>query len=94
MVDTMMGVQAAKRMCQAADGGVDHHKVWSNVAYLTATVVFAKIGWLAQPSDGLAWLFLVYLSTVGGSQIANRFLENKYGPKPANGDGNGGGDAH
>lgn len=58
---------------------IDHHKFWSNVAYLTATVVFAKIGWYAMPSDSLSVLFFVYLGCVGGSQLANTIIAGKFG---------------
>ena len=59
----------------------DHHKFWSNVAYLTATIAFAKICWQAQPSDGLSMLFFVYLGTVGGSALANAFIMGRLGAK-------------
>ncbi len=67
-----------KQVC--GDGeNYDHHKIWTNIAYFTATLVFAKIGWYAQPSDSLSMLFLVYIGAVGGSQIANTFVAGRFG---------------
>lgn len=66
-------------LCTDGAGQFDAHKFWYHVACFTATVVFAKIGWYATPSDSLSGLFLVYLGAVGGSQLAQIFLQGKYG---------------
>lgn len=74
-------------LCSDNEGRFDHHKFWYHIACLTATIVFAKIGWTSQPSEASSMLFLVYLGCVGGSQLAQTFLQGKYGS--SNGGSNG-----
>jgi hypothetical protein len=54
-------------------------KFWTNVAYATATYV------VIQHASAANWeLLLVYVATVGGSEVAKKFLHMRYG----NGNGN------
>jgi hypothetical protein len=54
-------------------------KFWTNVAYATATYV------VIQHAGSTNWeLLLVYVATVGGSEVAKKFLNMRYG----NGNGN------
>lgn len=71
-------------ICDHVTGHVSHTKLWANIAYATATVVFAHIGWQATPSDGLSMLFFVYLATIGGNQLANTWISSRLkGAAPA-----------
>jgi len=70
------------------DGGWDHHKFWTNLAFAAMTAAFLKTMWLAQPSEASSLLFLTYGATVGGSAAAMKFLNLKWG---GNGKGNGNG---
>lgn len=54
-------------------GAPSASKVWKNIAYGAATFVIVK------NADRIAWdLLLVYMATVGTSEVAIRFLEAKY----------------
>ena len=49
-------------------------KFWTQVAYATATYV------VIQHASGTNWeLLLVYIATVGGSEVAKKFLNMRYG---------------
>ena len=49
-------------------------KFWTNVAYATATYV------VIQHAGAANWeLLLVYVATVGGSEVAKKFLNMRYG---------------
>ena len=49
-------------------------KFWTQVAYATATYV------VIQHASGENWeLLLVYIATVGGSEVAKKFLNMRYG---------------
>jgi len=69
---------------------LDHHKVWSNIAFAAMTAAFLKTMWLAQPSEASSLLFLTYGATVGGSAAAMKFLTLKWGGKKENGNGSSG----
>lgn len=52
-------------------------KFWTAVAYATATYV------VILNAHDISWeLFLVYIATVGGSEIAKKYLVMRYGEKP------------
>lgn len=69
-----------------ATGGMSSTKLWSHVGNAAMTFAFLKIAWLAQPSDGLAMLFLTYGGLVAASQFASKLVGLKWGA-PANGNG-------
>ena len=49
-------------------------KFWTNVAYATATYV------VIANANATNWeLLLVYVATVGGSEVAKKFLNMRYG---------------
>ena len=49
-------------------------KFWTNVAYATATYV------VIMNANATNWeLLLVYVATVGGSEVAKKFLNMRYG---------------
>lgn len=72
-----------------ATGRVSASKLWANVAKAAATAVFLKQGlWVHPPPsmEGLAWLTLVYVGTVGGSELAAKAMHLRWGGA-ANGNG-------
>ena len=55
-------------------------KFWTQVAYATATYIVIK------HASGTNWeLLLVYIATVGGSEVAKKFLNMRYGNNNGNG---------
>jgi hypothetical protein len=56
------------------NGNFSASKFWTNVAYAVATyLVIANV-------DSENWeLLLVYVATVGGSEVAKKFLNMRYG---------------
>lgn len=51
-------------------------KMWTNIAYGVATYVIVK------QADDLSWeLLLVYMSVVGGSEIAKKYLNMNFSKK-------------
>lgn len=64
---------------------MSHSKLAAMLGFLAATVVFVRVCWNATPSDGLAWLFLVYMGTAAGNQVASKLMGLKWGGKNGNG---------
>ena len=56
------------------NGNFSTSKFWTNVAYATATYV------VIMNANATNWeLLLVYVATVGGSEVAKKFLNMRYG---------------
>jgi hypothetical protein len=54
----------------------DHTKVWSNIAYLAASICFVKANWASTaPSE----IWVIYLSIVGLHVTADKFVQLRYG---------------
>ena len=66
-------------------GMTSHSKLAAIIGFLAATIVFVRVCWNATPSDGLAWLFLVYMGTAAGNQVASKLMGLKWGAKNGNG---------
>ena len=59
---------------QDPHGKFSASKFWTNVAYATATYV------VIANANATNWeLLLVYVATVGGSEVAKKFLSMRYG---------------
>lgn len=55
-------------------GNFSASKMWTNIAYAVSTYI------VLTKSTGANWeLLLVYLAAVGGSEVAKKFLNMKYG---------------
>jgi hypothetical protein len=62
----------------AGTGLPSHTKLWANIAYLSATLVFLRWGLLADEiPSGEYWL--IYLGIVGAHTTASKWLSFKYG---------------
>ncbi len=58
------------------NGKFSASKMWTNIAYSIATYVIVK------QADDLSWeLLLVYMSVVGGSEIAKKYLNMSFSKK-------------
>lgn len=66
-------------------GMMSHSKLAAIIGFGAATAVFVRVCWNATPSDGLAWLFLVYMGTAAGNQVASKLIGLKWGSKNGNG---------
>ena len=61
-------------LCRDPHGKFSASKFWTNVAYATATYV------VIANANSTNWeLLLVYVATVGGSEVAKKFLNMRYG---------------
>ena len=61
-------------LCSDPNGKFSTSKFWTNIAYGVATYVIIKY------ANGTNWeLLLVYMATVGGSEVAKKFLNMRYG---------------
>jgi hypothetical protein len=61
-------------LCRDPHGQFSASKFWTNVAYATATYV------VIANANSTNWeLLLVYVATVGGSEVAKKFLNMRYG---------------
>ena len=61
-------------LCRDPHGKFSASKFWTNVAYATATYV------VIANANATNWeLLLVYVATVGGSEVAKKFLNMRYG---------------
>lgn len=59
-----------------SQGKLSHTKVWTNIAYLAATVKFIR-------DDVPADIWLIYLGVVGAHGAASKFISLRYGGKDA-----------
>lgn len=57
---------------------MSHTKLWANVAYATATVVFALQAYKGSLN---ADVWLIYLGVVGAHSAASKLIGMKYGQK-------------
>ena len=55
---------------------LSHTKLWSNIAYAAATLVFLLEAWKGTLTSDI---WLVYLAVVGAHTTASKFLSMKYG---------------
>lgn len=61
-----------------ATGQLSHTKLWTNIAYLVATVAFLRLAILSDtPIDSEIWL--IYLGVVGAHNVSSKILSLKYG---------------
>lgn len=58
---------------------LSHTKVWSNITYLIANILFLRICWSASPNDSIVTLFVAMLAIIGGSQVASKLLGTRFG---------------
>jgi len=66
-------------LCRDPHGRFSASKFWTNVAYATATYV------VIANANATNWeLLLVYVATVGGSEVAKKFLNMRYGGNSSN----------
>lgn len=57
----------------------NHTKIWSNIAYATATACFAKAAWAGTASEAV---WGIYLAVVGLHVTADQLVRLKFGPPP------------
>lgn len=55
---------------------LSHSKLWSNIAYATATVVFVLQAWKGTLATDVWW---VYLGVLGTHSAASKLIGLKYG---------------
>lgn len=65
-------------------GELSHTKLWSNVAFLAATLGFA---WKVYKGSDSPEIWFIYLGIVGASTAAHKLIAMKYGSAPAAEDG-------
>jgi hypothetical protein len=71
-------MKLSEMMTDAGTGLPSHTKLWTCVAYGSATLVFLRWGLFGDaPPDELQWL--IYLGIVGAHASASKFMSLKYG---------------
>lgn len=60
----------------AGTGLLSHTKLWTQVAYLAATLAFLRLVFSDTPPGADIWL--IYLGIVGGHNIASKVISMKY----------------
>ncbi|MXS82256.1 hypothetical protein [Nitrosomonas oligotropha] len=62
----------------AGTGLLSHTKLWTNIAYLAATLAFLHATlFAATPPESEIWL--IYLGVVGAHNVSSKILSMKYG---------------
>lgn len=64
-----------KQLITNQDGNISHGKVWSNIAFATATFVVVKLA--MYNSQYIGEVFLWYLVVVSGSELGKKFMTMK-----------------
>lgn len=57
-------------------GMYSHTKIWTNIAYLVATIAFVKITFSSDEPDLTLWL--LYLCVIGGHSSLSKLISLKY----------------
>ena len=57
-------------------GQLSHTKIWTNIAYLVATIAFVKITFSSDEPDLTLWL--LYLCVIGGHSSLSKLISLKY----------------
>lgn len=61
-----------------ATGQISHTKLWTNIAYLAATLAFLRLTLVSNdPPNAEIWL--IYLGVVGAHNLSSKLLSMKYG---------------
>ncbi|HEX7126434.1 MAG TPA: hypothetical protein VF406_11800 [Thermodesulfobacteriota bacterium] len=58
---------------------LSQRKLWTNVAYLVATVVVLWHAWTGQLTETV---LVIYLAVVGGSALASKVIAARFGATP------------
>jgi len=59
-------------------GGLSHTKLWTNIAYLSATVAFC---WMSYSGTATGEIWVIYLGTLTVHGAASKLIGLKYGVK-------------
>lgn len=71
-------MKALDLITDCATNQLSHTKLWTNIAYLAATLAFLRITLFSEnPSESEIWL--IYLGVVGAHNVASKVLSMKYG---------------
>lgn len=60
-----------------ATNQLSHTKIWTNIAYLAATIAFLRLTISNDPPPVEIWF--VYLGVVGGHNVLSKLISMKYG---------------
>lgn len=71
-------MKATDIITDCATKQLSHTKLWTNIAYLAATLAFLKLT-ILSPEPPPIELWLVYLGVVGGHNVISKLLSMKYG---------------
>lgn len=73
-------MKALELITDCATCQLSHTKLWTNIAYLAATLAFVRITLFSnEPSNAEIWL--IYLGIVGTHNVASKVLSMKYAAK-------------
>lgn len=70
-------MKAIDLITDAGTGQCSHTKLWANIAYCSATLVFLRWGIFA-PEPPSEWMWLIYLGVVGGHTVLSKLVSLKY----------------
>lgn len=71
-------MKAFDLITDCATGQLSHTKLWTNIAYLAATLAFLRLTLVSGEQIPIE-LWLVYLGVVGGHNVISKLLSMKYG---------------
>ena len=70
--------RALDLITDCATGQLSHTKLWTNIAYLVATLAFLNATLFSNtPPESEIWL--IYLGVVGAHNVSSKILSLKYG---------------
>lgn len=61
-------------------GNYSHTKIWTNIAYCSATIAFLVCSFHPDKQIGVE-IWFAYLGIVGGHNLGSKYLSMKYGTK-------------
>jgi len=72
-------VRLSNLICSSGTGEISHTKLWTNIAYLVATIAFVRVNWGPTPASPEIWG--IHLGVLAGHGAASKLIAMKYGDK-------------
>lgn len=74
---SLKGRDVTQLMVDPATDKFSHHKFWTNIAYLLASIAFIRFNFAPDQSQYIVEIWLVFLTVIGGTDVFSAFMKYK-----------------